>query len=633
MKVAGNVVIGTAGHIDHGKTALVKLLTGVDTDRLKEEKERGISIDLGFAHLQLPSGIEAGIVDVPGHERFVRNMLAGAAGIDIVLFVIAADEGVMPQTSEHLDIVDILGVDRGVIALTKTDLVDDAWIEMVSSDVSSLVKTTVLESAPIVPVSSVSGKGKDETLKALDDAALRVRKREERRLLRLPVDRVFTVEGFGTVVTGTLWSGRVTSGDSLEIMPSGKRVRARNVQVFGRDVAEALPGQRVALALHGVSRDELARGDWVVTPDAVGSTSMMDVRFDLLKDVSRPLKNRSRVRFHLGASEIIGRIHFLDREELAPGQSAFAQLRLESRALAIEGDRFVVRSYSPQITIGGGTVLLPRASKHRRKNGDVLGLLTLVERGSPIERIEHAIRSGGKTGVPVSELPTHAGVEAPQAEQATNELLNAGRIRRIGNVLVHDEAFDTVKTEMVGCLRHYQKSHRLRWGMAKGELRNRLGDVSGELFSAVFDTLVGEEQVFVRKDRCRVDSSDIDLPPEEARLKEETERRILEAGFNVPLVKELASSDAAKKTIDILQILVEEGKLVKVTSELYFHSRRIEEAEKLLTSFLSQNARMQVAEFKDLIKSTRKYAVPLLEYFDKKGVTRRDGDVRVLGKA
>ncbi|KPJ59402.1 MAG: hypothetical protein AMJ46_11270 [Latescibacteria bacterium DG_63] len=625
-----NVVIGTAGHIDHGKTALVKLLTGVDTDRLKEEKERGISIDLGFARLRLPSGIEAGIVDVPGHERFVRNMLAGAAGIDIVLFVVAADEGVMPQTSEHLEIVDILRVQGGVVALTKIDLVDDAWIEMVSFDVSSLMKGTVLEKAPIVPVSSNTGKGKEETLKALDDVARGVRRRVEHGAVRLPVDRVFTVEGFGTVVTGTLWSGRVKTGDSLEVLPSRTRVRARNIQVFGEDVPEALPGQRVAVALHGIPREKMTRGDWVVTPDIVSPTSIVDARFDLLKDVPRALKTRTRIRFHLGASEIIGRIHFLDREELVPGQSAFAQLRLEFPAIAFEGDRFVIRSYSPQITIGGGTILVPHASKHRRKDRSILDFLSLVEGGSPLEKIEHAIRGRREKGTPVSELSQLSGVAVSETEEPLKELTQAGSVRKIGSALFHQDTLDALKSNIEDCLRDYQQRHKLRWGMTKGELRNRFASVSGELFSALMEALSAEGKLFVREDKCRLDTPDITFPPEEARLKRETERRLLDAGFNVPHLKELASSDTTERIVDVLQILIEEGRIVKVTSELYFHSEKISEAEDLLKSFLSKKGQMQVTDFKDLIKATRKYAVPLLEYFDRKGVTKRRGDTRVL---
>jgi len=627
-----SVVIGTAGHIDHGKTALVKLLTGIDTDRLKEEKERGISIDLGFAHLSLPSGIEAGIVDVPGHERFVRNMLAGAGGIDIVLFIIAADEGVMPQTLEHLNIVNILRVHGGVVALTKIDLVDSVWMEMVRSDVKSLLTGTALENAPIVPVSSVSGEGKEQIVRALDAAAAKVPENPDGEFVRLPIDRVFTVEGFGTVVTGTLWSGRIKTGDNLDIVPQGKRIRVRNVQVFGRDVPDVHAGQRIALALHPVSCEEVARGDWLVTPGALNPSSMIDVRFDLLKDVSRPLKTKTRVRFHLGASEVIGRVYFLDTEELRPGETSFAQLRLESPVLAVQSDRFVIRSYSPQITIGGGSVLVSQSSKHKRRDAAAVDTLALIEHGSPTERVEHAIKTSGEKGVEISELSRRTGVENSRVEESLRTLTEEGKIHKTASLLIHADSLHALKGEVASCLRDYQEHYRSRWGMTKGELRNRFGRISSEIFAAVLDSLVKERKLFIKEDKNRMDTPDFSLSEQETSLKRQIERRLLDAGFNVPSIKELAPPGKQATASDILQILVEEGKAVKVTAELFFHSAKIGEAERLLREFLLKNKKMQVGEFKDLINVTRKFAVPLLEYFDRKGITRRQGDFRVLAK-
>src|SRR5215472_9204580 len=353
-------VVGTAGHIDHGKTALVRRLTGVDTDRLPEEKKRGISIDLGFAPLVTPAGARVGIVDVPGHERFVKNMLAGVGGVDLVLLVIAADEGVMPQTREHFSIVKLLGVERGVIALTKQDLVDDDWLKMVTRDVSALVAGSFLEQAPIVPVSAVTGVGTPELLAALDAQLSAAGARGADDPMRLPVDRVFTVEGFGTVVTGTLWRGAVRTGDVLELLPSGAQVRVRRVQVHGETVEEALAGQRTALALHGVERDQVTRGDWLCAPGSLRPSRVLDVRFELLSDYPREWKPDTRVRFHLGASEIIGRLLLLGTSAgggLCAGETALAQLRLEQPTVAARGDRFVIRSYSPSRTVGGGAVI------------------------------------------------------------------------------------------------------------------------------------------------------------------------------------------------------------------------------------------------------------------------------------
>src|SRR6516162_5637520 len=365
-------VVGTAGHIDHGKTALVRRLTGVDTDRLPEEKKRGISIDLGFAPLVTPGGARVGIVDVPGHERFVQNMLAGVGGVDLVLLVIAADEGVMPQTREHFSIVKLLGVGRGVIVLTKCDLVDDDWLALVSRDVRTLVAGSLLESAPVVSFSAVTGAGSAELLSALDDQLATLEATADAEPARLPVDRVFTVEGFGTVVTGTLWRGRVRTGDVLELLPRGAEVRVRRVQVHGEPVDEGLAGQRTALALHGVDRDEVTRGDWLVAPGSLKPSRVLDVRFELLADYPREWKADTRVRFHLGAAEVIGRLLLLGSGSLPPGGSSLAQVRLEQPAVAARGDRFVVRSYSPSRTVGGGSVIEPVAERRRRS--DVAGL-------------------------------------------------------------------------------------------------------------------------------------------------------------------------------------------------------------------------------------------------------------------
>src|SRR5438093_8854788 len=374
-------VVATAGHIYHGKTALVRRLTGVDTDRLPEEKRRGISIDLGFAPLVTPAGVHAGIVDVPGHERFVKNMLAGVGGIDCVLLVIAADEGVMPQTREHLAIVKLLGIPRGVVVLTKRDLVEPEWLELVRRDVRALLAGTPFAESPVVEFSAVTGAGEPELLAALDQQLAGLRHRSLDEPARLPVDRVFTVEGFGTVVTGTLWRGRVRTGDGLELLPAGLATRVRRVQVHGATVDEARAGQRTAVALHGIEREQVARGDWLATPGSLTPAPILDARFELLADYPRAWRRDQRVRFHLGAAEIIGRLVLLEGETLEPGGSALAQLRLERPTAAARGDRFVIRSYSPSRTVGGGAVTEPAAAK-RRRHAPGLEALAVGESGS-----------------------------------------------------------------------------------------------------------------------------------------------------------------------------------------------------------------------------------------------------------
>jgi selenocysteine-specific elongation factor len=412
-------VIGTAGHIDHGKTALVRRLTGVDTDRLPEEKRRGISIDLGFAPLVTPGGIHAGIVDVPGHERFVKNMLAGVGGIDLVLLVIAADEGVMPQTREHLAIVKLLGIPRGIVVLTKRDLVEPAWAEMVARDAKALLVGTALADAPVVEFSATTGAGTQELLATLDRQLAAVANRPMEEPARLPVDRVFTVEGFGTVVTGTLWRGRVRTGDALELAPGARAVRVRRVQVHGATVDEARAGQRTAIALHGVERDQVERGHWLIAPGSLRESAVLDARFELLADYPREWPANARVRFHLGASEIIGRLVLLEGTSLKPGASALAQLRLEHPAVAARGDRFVIRTYSPSRTVGGGSVIEPVAAK-RRRHAAGLEQLAVHESGSLAARLLQRL-AGEKSALATRRARADAGRERSRRERRARD--------------------------------------------------------------------------------------------------------------------------------------------------------------------------------------------------------------------
>ncbi|MDD4170142.1 MAG: selenocysteine-specific translation elongation factor, partial [Desulfotomaculaceae bacterium] len=410
-----HLIIGTAGHVDHGKTALVKAMTGVDTDRLKEEKERGISIELGFTSLELPSGRKAGIVDVPGHERFIKHMLAGAGGFDLVLLVIAADEGVMPQTREHLDIIQLLQVKKGVVVLTKADLVDEEWLELVTEEVREFLQDTVLEKAPLVTVSAVTGQGIAALLELLDHVAEETESKTAAGTPRLPVDRVFSVTGFGTVVTGTLVAGQLRVGDMVKVQPAGLTARVRSLQVHGKKVEVAGAGQRVAANLAGLEVEQVSRGSVVAGTDSLVPSHRLDVHLLLLDSADRPLKNRERVRFHIGSGETLGRVVLLDREELAPGATAYAQVELEEMVAAVKGDRFVIRSYSPLWTIGGGTVIdAAPGRKHKRFRSEVLGALATRERGTPEEILEHYLRDNATlpeiadvaagTGLQVSEV-------------------------------------------------------------------------------------------------------------------------------------------------------------------------------------------------------------------------------------
>jgi selenocysteine-specific elongation factor len=473
-----HLIIGTAGHVDHGKTALVNVLTGIDTDRLKEEKERGISIELGFAPLLLPSGRKAGIVDVPGHERFIKNMLAGAGGFDLVLLVIAADEGVMPQTREHLDILQLLQVTNGIVVLTKIDLVDKEWLELVEEDVHEFLKDTLLEKAPLVKVSATNGTGIQELLQKIDLMSTQLTPRSISGLPRLPVDRVFTITGFGTVVTGTLVSGVLRLGDTVEIQPQGHISRIRSLQVHGKKVEEALAGQRVAVNLPGLELEQVARGSVVAAVGTMSPTNRIDIKLLLLKNASRPLKNRTRVRFYLGTSETLGRVILLDRDELAAGTLAYAQLELEDELVAAKGDRFVIRSYSPMYTIGGGTVVDPHPRrKHKRFRADVLDALATRERGNPAELVEQYLSYANSLNL-VGDIAVATGLKEDEAERAINELVQSGRVKMLNGdgkrYYVSSDAYQRWCADITNLLQSYHSNYPLREGYPREDLRSRM---------------------------------------------------------------------------------------------------------------------------------------------------------------
>ncbi len=471
-------VIGTAGHIDHGKTALVRLLTGTDTDRLKEEKARGISIDLGFAHLDLPGGISCGVVDVPGHERFVKNMLAGACGVDAMLLVIAADEGVMPQTREHLDILDLLGVSRGVVALTKIDLVDPDWLDLAAESVREYLEARGFGDFPIVPVSARTGEGKDSLLAALAAILAELEERPSGRTARLPVDRAFVVEGFGTVATGTLWQGSIRVGDRLVVEPGHVETRVRNVQVHGETVPVGLAGQRTAVALAGVPREAVPRGHWLLTPDTLTPSHMIDVRLRVLKDAPKELRHRQRVRFHLGASEVLGRVALLEGESLEPGRDALAQIRLEVPVVADRGDRFVLRSYSPARALAGGKVILPVAPKRRRGHGPALEELRREETGSVEERVL-ATLDGMPNGGGALEVARAAGVPKVAADGGIEMLVGDGRVVRVQeDLLVSASVLRRLAEGASAVLQQLQRDNPLRWGTSRGNSRADSGSSS-----------------------------------------------------------------------------------------------------------------------------------------------------------
>jgi selenocysteine-specific elongation factor len=621
-------IVGTAGHIDHGKTALVKRLTGVDTDRLPEEKARGISIDLGFARLVTPAGVHVGIVDVPGHERFVKNMLAGIGGIDLVLLVIAADEGVMPQTREHLAIVRLLGIRRAVVALTKADLVEPDWIDLVRRDVTALLADTPFADAPMVEFSAVSGAGERELLQALDLQLASLEERSAAESARLPVDRVFIVEGFGTVVTGTLWRGRIRTGDALDLLPGGLRARARRIQVHGATVEEARAGQRTAVAIHGIAREQVARGDWLIEPGSLRPSRVLDVRFELLPEVTRPWKTSARVRFHLGAAEYLGRLVLLEGAGLAPGGSALAQVRLDAPAVAARGDRFVIRAWSPTRTVGGGTVIEPQGRKRRRHAG--LDALALRESGSLEARVMQQLEQETRP-VAARELARALSESEGAVAGSLDVLRTQNTVAAVGERWVAAGRWAGALDGILRAVGAYVARHPARYGIPKGELKSGLQTaLDAALFDAAFDALVLQGVLVARGERVRPGAEPWTPPAQTVAALRGLEQKLESAGFAVPENVAWQAALGAEAS-EVLALGTFEGRLVRVSQELTYTAGQIERLRVLLRSHFAAAPALGVAAFKDLTGVSRKYAVPLLEYTDRIGWTQRLGDERRSG--
>jgi selenocysteine-specific elongation factor len=620
-------VIGTAGHIDHGKTALVRRLTGIDTDRLPEEKARGISIDLGFANLTTPAGRRVGIVDVPGHERFVRNMLAGVTGIDLVMLVVAADEGVMPQTREHFAIVSLLGVPRGIVVLTKSDLVSDPeWLVLVERDVKEMTRGSFLEAAPLVRFSATTGAGADDLLAQIDRLLEESENRPIEEPARLPVDRSFVVEGFGTVVTGTLWRGRIRVGDELEIQPRGLKTRVRSVQVHGAQVAEARAGQRTAIALHHVERDEAARGQWLLAPGSLTRSKLLTARLSLLANAARPLKDRTRIRFHLGAAEILGRVALLEGAELAPGASTLAQISLEESTVPARGDRFVIRSYSPSVTIGGGTVLEPEAKRRRR--GDV-SRLAVAERGSEDERLIEAFRNAHKP-LDAAAVAKALGVPVERAEAGAIAEAGGGRLRALPDRRwVSAEAWEAARLAIQDALTDFARRHPVRWGRAKGELKSQIGkSIDAGLFDTALASLIEEGAVETRSDHVRAAGLSAWTPALQ-QAQDRVVEALIKAGHSVPELSTLAAG--VPEASEHVQRLLFEGKAVRVSQDFVYTKAQWDAVEAALRRHFESHEGLRVADLKDLLGVSRKHAIPLLEYGDRIGLTMRVGDERRKG--
>jgi selenocysteine-specific elongation factor len=631
-----HIVLGTAGHVDHGKTALVKALTGIDTDRLREEKERGITIELGFAPLDLEGGERISVVDVPGHEKFVKNMVAGATGIDLVVMVVAADEGVMPQTREHLDICTLLGIRLGVVALTKVDLVDEDWLSLVQDDVREFLKGTFLADAPVVPCSAVTGRGIPEVRRSITEAVARLEERRDSGLFRLPIDRVFTMKGFGTVVTGTLVSGKVEVGDTVEIMPSKVQAKIRGIQVHNESRDAARAGQRTAINLQGVEKETVSRGEVLTHPGIFEAGRRPDVFLHYLRGGEKKFKTRSLVRFHTGTSEVIARVLLLNREEIEPGAGAFAQVLLDSPVVVMGRDRFVIRSYSPVRTIGGGEILDPQGRKQKRGIDQFLRELEILLSGTDAERVETIIGRAGAAGLSAWDLAVRSGMAMADLQKIIKDLAQKKKVilpEKDGSRIIAYPAYQALQDRLLAEIEGYHRKNPLKEGMPKEELRMVLPEeVDAKLFNMAARELEKEGRIAVEKESVRLTGHRVSLKGELEGLKTKIAQTYLKAKLTPPLVKEILERFDSKpgEVQSVLGVLLKEGVLLKVTEELYFHRSPMDQLKSDYVKLLAKDGKATPATFKDLTGLTRKFIIPLMEYFDATKLTIRVGDHRML---
>jgi len=629
------LIVGTAGHIDHGKTTLIKALTGIDTDRWEEEKKRGMTIDLGFAHLELPNGVLVGIVDVPGHEKFIKNMLAGAHGLDLVLFVVAADEGIMPQTEEHLTVCQVLGTKKGIVVLTKRDLVDEEWLELVKEEVKEFTKGTFLERAPVIPVSSKTGEGIEELLKELERLLEEVKPRGSEGILRLPVDRSFTVKGFGTVVTGTLLSGKVSIGDEVEILPKGLKTKVRGIQVHGKPVETACAGQRTAVNLSSISKEEVKRGDLLSTPGYLKPTNMVDAVLELSKNANLIVESGFKVHFHHLTSETEGELYLIDREELLPGEKALVQIRLREPAVPVYGDRFVVRNYSPARVIGGGWIVNPLPDKKFRKRfrDSYLEFLKPLTEGKDREKLLLHLISHYPGRLEERDLVQRLGISPKEAKELVEKAVSGGRVLVFDGKLYPAGVLEEVKERIVEAVKEFHTKFPVSPGINRESLRTSL-NISGELLSRAVEELIEggvleEESSYLKISGFK--------PKAEGEFKEivsKLEEASKSGGFTPPSLKELSKSLGIpeEKVYMAASFLVRERGYHKI-GDFLFSAESFERIRQVLKEHFGKKETLSVSEFKDYIGVSRKFAIPILEYLDSLKITERRGNERVRGSS
>lgn len=628
-----HLIIGTAGHIDHGKTTLIHALTGRNTDRLKEEQKRGISIELGFTYFDLPDGRRAGIVDVPGHEKFIRHMLAGVGGMDLVMLVVAADEGVMPQTREHLDILSMLSIKRGMVVITKATLAEPEWLELVKEDIALTVEGTFLEDCPILAVDSVTGLGIPELIDHLAKDYDEIEAKDQEAPCRMPIDRVFTITGFGTVVTGTLLEGTVATEDTMEIFPEEVTARVRNIQVHGETVKRAYAGQRVAINLSGVKKDQLNRGSFLAKPGSMTDTMMVDCRVTMLKNAPRPMKQRDRIRIYHGTSEVLARVVILEKEIIEPGESAFVQFRLEETAAFKKEDKLILRFYSPMETLGGALVIEPNPDKHKALRQDVIDELQAKETGGPEVYLGQQLMRFSKDLPDASQLAKVTGYTPEVTASLLIELAADGQAYAIqGQAYVHRQFYEEITEKAAEKLALYHKEFPLRKGMSKEELKSRVfPPVKPRLVDAWIEQLEQEGLLRTEGTLVALASFKIKITPQQQQIMGEIEALFLKEPLSPPRLEELEGllREKPKQIQQVLEMMLGES-LIRVNQETVFHEKAVSQAKEKLYQYFEANAELTLADFRDLLKTSRKYAVSLLEYFDQARITRRQGDNRVL---
>jgi len=632
------IILGTAGHVDHGKTSLVKALTGIETDRLKEEKERGITIELGFASLSLGKDINIGIVDMPGHEKFVKNMVAGSSGIDFVVMTIAADEGVMPQTREHMEICSLLGVEYGLIALTKVDLVDDDLMELALEDIKDFVKGTFLEEALVIPLSSVTGEGIDDFLTTLEKVCDNVPERSFSSIFRLPVDRVFSMKGFGTIITGTLISGKVKVAENIVIYPKMIESKVRGIQVHGNSVESVESGTRTAINFQGLDKESVTRGDILSSPDTLVLSYMIDTEFMYLKSNPKPLKARTKVRFHSGTSEILGIIILLDREELQPGEKVCVQIRLDTPVCCLKNDKYVIRSYSPVRTIGGGRILNPVAQKHKLFDKNIVEGLAGLIKDDLEQDISFFVAQGKFSGISFKELRVMTNARDKKLESTIQKMLARKEIVQTNKerqIYVHGSVFEKFTNILMDKLKDYHGANPLKEGMPTEELKSKFEYYNKtKLFNIVLNSLVKEKKIIQNQNIIKLSDHEVALEVDQHEIKDKILKIYKKAGLTPPFFRTICQDLKLDKKIamDVLHMLIKDKDIIKTKDDLYFEIRSIDKLQKELISFLENSGEITTPEFKVMTGISRKFVIPLIEYFDSINLTIRVGDTRQLRK-